>query len=485
MKIKWVSIILSIWLSPTAYAASYDSSSRVLEILAVQVENKVWFATLQQANDSNFVLRTLEQVGENTPIDANFSFITKLLQVSDIDVNGTRYDADLLFVGNNAFRLQTVALSTTGACANIISDDVVVDTTWQNTGADCDYLIVPRNADDPTAFGRAPVTVTNARLTIEPGVKIRFALDGSINIHDGGALHAVGTPAERIRFESAEPIRGYGRGLYFTGHSLASRVEYADLINLGEDISLTGHDAAIAGDRFSAGLTLKHSTVSGSSTSGAELYKLNIIEFENNAFFDNTQFGIVVSGRQMHKLDTASDYLGASGVNGRPFVSVIGVGSTSTVENDANWSALNAPYFIGNALHIDAGDIDIAPGTRFVFGEGARLRVDEFASLRAVGTASQPIIFTGEHAVRGYWDNIVFFESSSARNRFEYVEVSYGGRGTADASVEVLLRAFVTITQSTITNSNAWGVCVDQFSDATLNLNTYQNNLLGDVTFDC
>lgn len=129
MKIKLVTTILFMWLSSTAYAASYDTSSKVLVIFAAQVENKVWSATLQRTNDSDFVLSTIGQTSENAALDATFSPITNLLQVSKINVDGVQYNADLLFVGDNTFRLHTVSLSTT-ATNNRKVEAFVFDLTY-------------------------------------------------------------------------------------------------------------------------------------------------------------------------------------------------------------------------------------------------------------------------------------------------------------------------------------------------------------------
>ena len=110
--------------------------------------------------------------------------------------------------------------------------------------------------------------------------------------------------------------------------------------------------------------------------------------------------------------------------------------------------------------------------------------IEDSASLQAVGTSAQPIIFTGEQKIRGFWDGLFFRDSVSTRNRLENVEVSYGGGAFFDANV-ALFDSRVTISNSLITESDTWGVCVDNDSIGNLSSITYRNNRLGNLTVNC
>ena len=369
-----------------------------------------------------------------------------------------------------------------GACAFVITEEITIDTVWENTPSSCDYLIDPRSSG---------IVVTNGTLKIEPGATIKFAKDTSLRIGSNARLLAVGTPDARITFEGASSTKGFAEGIYFSS-SLESRIDYADFHYLGkEGIGIGSQDAAIDGGLDSS-LVLKNTTVSGSSFYGALFTNINLVEFANNQFFDNALYGVVIDAAQAHKLDAESDYLGKAKPNGRPYVLLEGVSSDEEAFESAVWKRLNAPYFIDIAVNIGGGTITIEPGTRFVFNKGASMGIDEFGALSAVGTADAPIVFTGEQMQPGYWDGLQYFESSSRDNLLDYAQVRYaGGSNLIESAVSVGLESYLKMSHTTVADSSSWGVCVSYISDeygATFEQgegNVFENNPLGDVVYDC
>lgn len=370
-----------------------------------------------------------------------------------------------------------------GACAFVITEEITIDTVWVNTPSACDYLLDPRSA---------AIVVSNGTLTVEPGTVIKFAQDSSLRISSNARLLAVGTPAARITFEGQSPVRGFAEGIYFSS-PLESRLEYTDFRYLGkEDVGLfADQDAAISGGLDSS-LVLKNTTVSGSIFHGAKLEDINLVEFANNRFFDNALYGVVIDAAQAHKLDVGSDYLGQGQPNGRAYVLLEGVGSDEEAVESATWQRLNAPYFIDSAVGIAAGTITVAPGTTFVFGAGASLDIDEFGALSAVGTPDAPIVFTGEQQQPGYWENLDYFESSSRDNVLNYAEVRYGGGSNLiEGAVSVGLASYLKMSNTTVADSATWGVCVTYISEENQGIleegpgNTFSNNPLGDIVYDC
>ncbi|MFK7957337.1 MAG: hypothetical protein AB8B96_14665 [Lysobacterales bacterium] len=372
-------------------------------------------------------------------------------------------------------------------CALTVSDDIIEDTTWSNGPSACDILIVPRNLDDPIAPGFAPVSVVNATLTIEPGTVVQFAQNGSISVAEGGGLQASGSEENRITFAARQPVAGFGRGLFFGFDALDSRIEYSDFINLGSESALSAHDAAIAAAPSSgAGLILRYSTISGSSTIGVELDEFTLQDFEANRFFANEQFGLRVSGPQVPMLDEASDYAGGSQPNSQPFVLVEGVSSRDRITADGLWRSLNAPYFLDVALNVESGTLSLAAGVQIVAGAGATLRISELAALTAVGTTNQPISFRGLVSMPGYWEGIVFFESDSPNNRFENVTVQHAGQESSDAAIDLDIDALLFLRNSTISNNSGAGVCVGFRS--TLDDgggNSFSDNAGGNIVTNC
>ena len=201
-----------------------------------------------------------------------------------------------------------------GQCTYQASSTTIA-TTWVDTPSACDYEI------------DGIITVSNGQLVIEPGVNVRFGQDAFIAFEDGGSLYAVGTPQQRITFEGASPVRGFGKGLYFRSGSYESRVEYADFRYLGKlgDVVISSRlqNGAISGFRGGE-LSLRNTTVMGSNHYGAELdrYSLILKEFANNRFFDNGYAGVKVSPESVGLLDAASDYVGGAQPNDVPYIIV-------------------------------------------------------------------------------------------------------------------------------------------------------------------
>jgi len=347
-----------------------------------------------------------------------------------------------------------------------------------NTASACDYLITKN------------ISVENGTLTIEAGAVVQFAQDTRLRISDNAQLIALGQADKRIRFEAQAAIKGYAYGLYFTS-PLESKLEYVDVINLGKEDTgvFARHDGAIDGGLGSS-LSLKHVSVSGSNFNGAELDDVNVTAFENNRFSDNALFGLKIAASQAHMLDSQSDY-NAGSSNGRPYVFLDGIGGDSEVYRSATWKALNTPYYIDITVNLNAGTLTLEPGIEFVMAEGASFDVDGPAALQAVGTQAKPIVFRGEQAQAGYWDGVYFFESASRSNLLDFVEVRHaGGSNLIEGAISVGLESYLKMTNSIVADSGSWGVCVTYISERYQGIfeeanNTYLNNPLGNVVFDC
>ncbi|PNY81334.1 hypothetical protein CVO96_08000 [Deinococcus koreensis] len=342
-----------------------------------------------------------------------------------------------------------------------------------NSPAACDYLI------------DGVIDVTSV-LTIDPGTVIKFGQDSSVYISSGGVLNAVGTPSQRIKMIGLNKTKGYWNGISFNG-ARPSRIEYTDIESAGQT-GYTKNYAAISG--VDGTLTFKNNTVSGSYATGmsiSDLNRLYIKEFANNVFFDNVGYGLRVSTQQASVLDAASDYTGASrGLpNGAPYVKL----DWDDTANSTTLHRLNAPYYVSIAVYYVGGLLTIEPGVKIVMDSGAAFNLHGGA-IRAVGTAKDPIIFTGEKPERGYWDGLDFFYSGSANNRLEHVQVLYGGG--KGANVYVGHGSYLNILNSRVAHSSGYGICLNSldFGDANADIDigtgmTYEDNPDGNVNLDC
>jgi len=320
---------------------------------------------------------------------------------------------------------------------------VTVATRLVNSPAACDYQI------------DGVVDVTSV-LSIDPGTVIQFGQDSSMYISSGGVLNAVGTPTARIKMLGVNKTKGYWNGISFNG-ARPSRIEYTDIESAGQTGYYKNY-AAVSG--VDGTLSFKNNTVSGSYATGMSISKENYLfikEFSNNVFYDNAGYGLRVSTQQASVLDAASDYTGASkGLpNGAPYVRL----DWDDTYNDTTLHKLNAPYYVSIAVYYKGGLLTIEPGVKIVMDRGAAFNMHGGA-LRAVGTAADPIIFTGEETQNGYWNGLDFFYSGSSQNLMENVKVLYGGAGKG-ANVYVGNGSYLKIQNSTVAHSSGYGVCLD------------------------
>jgi hypothetical protein len=361
---------------------------------------------------------------------------------------------------------------TPGQCTYLLAEDITVPSLLENTSSSCDYLL-------------EGLVYINSSLTIEPGTTVKAAKDAVLWV-EGGDLIAVGTANARITLEGFSPLQGYWHGIEISTEAGEIRLEYVDLKDAGQTCSTTGcRPAAISG--FGGGqVTLKNSSISNSYVHGAILEEW-LVEFSNNRFYGNREYGLIISADRVELLDAASDYLGASKPNGNIGIELQGA---SSMGSPGTWKKLNAPYVIESYVEI-LTDLTLEPGVEIV-GDGGWIAFDDGGTLEAVGTATQPIIMRGIRAVPGAWDGLQFSVfNNSVGNRLEYVRLSDGG-GDPDGLVTNGLitnyEAEIYIANSSFSNSSSWGIsCTDEtvaFIDEGPG-NTFANNAFGDIESTC
>ncbi|MFV1982911.1 MAG: chitobiase/beta-hexosaminidase C-terminal domain-containing protein [Thiohalomonadales bacterium] len=123
-------------------------------------------------------------------------------------------------------------------------------------------------------------------------------------------------------------------------------------------------------------------------------------------------------------------------------------------------------------------NLTISPGVTLIFQTsinglnrtGFGLIINNGSFLKASGTAKQPIYFTSDIAVPGYWKGIRFTNSNDINNILNYVTVEYGGGINSNGNGNIILtgNSSVLIENSTITNSDTDGISVSTSSGATL-----------------
>ncbi len=360
-----------------------------------------------------------------------------------------------------------------GKCAVVfnVNHKVSIPSKWVNSSAACDYLV------------NGTVSLSSY-LEIEPGTVVQFSKDATFYIEGGGQLNAVGTANARIQFMPEIDVKGYWNGMFFMSGSRESRLEYLDIRDAGQTGSeIWKNFAAISGG---GGLiTFKHNKVSGSYTHGANFGEdLRLKEFEDNVFEDNLGFGLILGYNQIAILDKASDYIGKNKPNGFPYV--YAKWDSEDFRESGTWKNLGVPYYMSIVIYVKAA-LTLEPGVKIVANDGTRISVEGAGSLTAVGTTEKPIIFTSERQIAGAWKGIEFYQSSSKNNKFDHAQILYAGSGTAAIKVDgAVYGSYASVTNTTIANSDGYGICTGNGSDTDSILelgagNVFTNNRDKDV----
>lgn len=323
-----------------------------------------------------------------------------------------------------------------------------------------------------------------APLTLSPGSTLVFNSDMDLNINQDGALKAVGTASAPIVFTGAEKLPGYWRGVQFTfansdynelAHTI---IEYGGARNNGiANLTLYG------GFGLPQRIKIRDSILRHGSGYGFQFTPgSNIDQFSNVTVVDNALGAGQLEAYQLGALDPESDYTGNA--IDRIFV------NAGTVSGNTAWPRLNVPYEMRTGMFRLEANLNIAAGVLMYFEEDAALWVAQQGSLTALGTASEPIVFTATEAIPGYWMGIEFAFSNNVSNQLDHIVLDYAGgnygngQGALVLYGENSLVCSLKLTNSTIRNSNEFGLWIDNGTVFEGSNNYFSNNALGDVHLD-
>ncbi|HPD30598.1 MAG TPA: hypothetical protein PLL20_11425 [Phycisphaerae bacterium] len=344
---------------------------------------------------------------------------------------------------------------------NVHGGSVSSAQTWQ--AIDADYLFDSSDLD------------VDADLIISAGATLVFGQARAAWINENGSLKAIGTSTAPIAFTAKEATAGYWKGVeYYYSNSVNNRLEHVTIeyggSPSGANLTTTG-TASVPPRLAIVNCTLRNSAGYGLYLDGDSV----ITDFSTNTLTGNALGAASVAQDVIGVLDAASTYSG----NTRDVVNVRG-GSVSSAQT---WQAIDADYlFDSDDLIVDA-DLTISAGATLVFGQGRYASVNENGSLKAIGTSTAPIIFTGKQATAGYWECLLYYYTTSVNNVLEYVRIEYGG-GSNSGNLRLSGNARATARNCTFAHSGGYGVYVDR--NATINndvetANQFSDNALGNV----
>jgi len=427
---------------------------------------------------------------ENKPFDFRWAFAKRpagsTAALSAANVNKPTFKADVpgeyeleLTISNANGESKDKVLITAAAIQPIVLDANINAKTTLEDRID--------NPDLPDYVANGNVAV-NAELTIKPGVVIAFARDARFEVNDkGGVMLATGEPNKPIRLIGQEAKKGFWAGVIFRSASSANTLENVHVLHAGSKVLYSGIKAGMAITGVSkAELSIKDCLFEKNDGYGLWVEDAVILSgFAFNTFKENTEAGILVTAKNVAKLDPNSVFTGG---NGRNVVEISPSQLSKSSAGEIVWQGFKdkTPYRVLESLTVDA-DWKLLPGVIIEMSSGARMSIDG-GYMNAKGTQASKIIIRGAENKPAYWRGIICF-STSAMNVFEYAEISGGGSTALVSGKKVNIavygsQASFQIKNSKISGSGGYGVYVNYQANVNEDIetvNTFTDNVEGKV----
>ncbi len=341
------------------------------------------------------------------------------------------------------------------------------------------YPDIFESKEYPDYYALKTISVT-AGLTLAPGVVVECGADVRFVFNDNSAyLNAEGTSVKNIIFRGVDKVKGSWNTIYIGSNNINNKLNFVKIQHAGSSVVSNQKTALFLKSNASAQISIRNTTI---TESGGYAFYVDgnggsITAFSNNNFSDNQAAPMRVGASHLFSLDKNSVFTN----NGIQAVEVSG-GSYAEFNDVGIVPALSIPYHFHSDLFIST-KITFEPGVTCLFNQGLRIWVQTSGTLIADGTASQKITFSGIEQSAGSWKGIEL-SSASSLNKINYGIVEYGG-GTVGrkANIYMFNPSKLTLTNSTISNSQTWGVTrASGSTDLTESNNTFSNNISGNIS---
>lgn len=321
----------------------------------------------------------------------------------------------------------------------------------------------------------------SAGLTLDPGVVIECGSDIALFVNGANAyLSAGGTISKNIIFRGSTQIKGWWKNINFGSVNILNKLEHVQVLHAGSS-AIAGYKTAVYINSNSSNRAAITNTLI-SMTDGYGLFidgnSNGLIEFSENEFTENTAAPLMVGAENLYSLDNASIY----NDNGVQAIVVKATGNGSArFTATGSIKKLSIDYHFLSSAELQT-TLTFEPGVTCLFNSGTRLWVTSTGALIANGSTSEKITFSGISSSPGSWNGIEL-ASSSPENSIDHAIISFGGNSSGrDANIYMSNPSKLTLTNSTISDSQTWGVFLAPGStDLTESNNTFNNNASGDI----
>ena len=324
---------------------------------------------------------------------------------------------------------------------------------------------------------RGILSISNdALLTIKPGATVMFEENGGINVSDEGALKAIGTAEKPILFTGKQKTTGYWRSIAFRGsNDIRNEIDHAIVEYAGAGYGY-GSVHLVGNYGSDNRLKLSNTTFRHSASHGFCLEERSKMgKFENITSTKNSLSAGLVDMSILDKLDSKSNFIGNLGDD---YITV----EYGDVFANATWKSLSVPIYFKRDITIhDGALLTLSAGSHLVFNNGTKVTTGPLGALKAVGTAKDPILFTGKQKTAGFWEGITI-GSDNTSNIMENVTVEYASNALyLNTHFVSSATARASVKNSTFRHNSSYGIYIYYDSKATYNkdidsVNTFEDN---------
>lgn len=289
-------------------------------------------------------------------------------------------------------------------------------------------------------------------LIIEPGVEIEFSDGTGLVVRQEGSIKAVGTESEPITFTAVTKTKGAWVGIISSSQKVKNRFDYVTIEYAGGGNPSSNSEPAslILGSEAYFRLNnvkIEHGLKNGIAAQGYS-YNVEI----NNCTITDCNIPIFAEAN-------VANYISGGNFTGNT-IDVIRLSSGILNGTNHTWKDLGVPYRNANDLVIEGGaKLTIDPSVVIEFEDTKGIVLDklfdEGSALIAVGTPSNPIVFTGVTKVPGAWKTISIRRSTSVQNKIDNVLIEYAGGAGAGGAVEMWVDPVLTVTNTTFKDIDA------------------------------
>ena len=445
--------------------------------------------------------------GTATVSNSTFSSSSNGVYVND----GTTLNAtNLTLTNNSVFAFSQASKATLGNVSGLVATGngtngielragtVDVSTTWKSVGLS--YVVT---GNISVAAAASPV------LTIQPGVTVKFNSATQLLIGSGnpGGIQAIGSSGSPIVFTSGagSPTKGSWRSVYLASRALASsRLSFVSVLWGGptdsaalvidgcsptlDNITVTNSSTdGINVRNVGSNPTISSTTSSSHTYAGLSVYVGGTATVSNSTFSSSSNGVYLNDGTTLNAtgLTLTNNSAFALSQNAKTTMGTVsgfvatGNGTNGielragTIDVSTTWRNAGLPYVVTGAVMVMAASapvLTIEAGTvvKFNAGSGNTCLGIGYGStpgrLVAIGTASQPILFTSNQTTptAGFWRGIFLTSASQPASQLSYVTVEAAGYNAYSIQAAVTLDGGTpTLDHLTIRTSSGSGLRVD------------------------